>query len=381
MAKKEKEQKMSFFYLDEEENKKKKTSKPKKKKTTNKKDDKSTDNTKFSFDKEIIIGVSKKEDDKKNKKNQNKDKNKNKNKKNKNSVKSKKTNTNKETKKNEIKEETKKIEKKKPVKKSKPKKKEKIETPEQLEKKQEKRRKISKILKYVFIVILILTAIVLAMFSPLFNIKEIIVKGNEKISQNEIISLSQVKIDQNIFKLLKSKVADQIKENAYIDDVIISRNLPSKLVIEVKERKPAYMIEYAGSYVYIDKQGYILELTQQKLELPILQGQATDSSEFTAGKRLNKDDLKKLAVVLRIMEIAEINEISNLITRIDMGNLNNIILGFETEGKTAYLGDMSNLLDKMIRVKKILEQEKGKSGEIIVNMDLNKRDSIFRERV
>ena len=81
------------------------------------------------------------------------------------------------------------------------------------------------------------------------------------------------------------------------------------------------------------------------------------------------------------MEIAEKNDMANLITRIDIENINNIKLGFETESKTAYLGDNTNLLDKMIRIKKILEQEKGKAGEIFVNMDLNKENSIFRERV
>ena len=43
------------------------------------------------------------------------------------------------------------------------------------------------------------------MFSPLFNIKTIEVEENELISKNEIISLSQIQIDENIFKFNKRK--------------------------------------------------------------------------------------------------------------------------------------------------------------------------------
>lgn len=257
----------------------------------------------------------------------------------------------------------------------------KVVSQEEQEKIIKKRKRVIFALKYGALSILFITLILCAMFSPLFNIKTIEVQGNEKVTESEIISLSQIQIEQNTFQLNKRKIKKQIKQNAYIGKVKISRKLPSTLIIQVEERKPTYLLEYAGAYVYVDKQGYFLEIAQEKLELPILQGAITEVSEFSVGNRLCTEDLETLSLVAQIMEVAEINELSNLITRIDISKPKNIKLIFEKQEKTAYLGDNTNLNTKILTIKSILEKEEGKAGEIFVNIDLNKENAVFRERV
>ena len=370
VAKKTKESGMNLFYLNNEEEtpKKKVVRKKKNKKTTE--ENKEKDNELFSFDNEIVIGVTKKQEPKK----QIEKNSKNKNTKKKNVKK-------KEPTKGVQKEQVKKKETKKSSSKNNNKKQVQKETIKEQEKRNKKKRKIVGIIKYGSLAILFVIVILCAMFSPLFNIKTIEVEGNELISKNEIISLSQIQIDENTFKLNKRKIIKQIKENAYIDEVTIARKLPSNIIIKVEERKPAYLLEYAGSYIYLDKQGYMLEINTEKLELPILQGASTETSDFAVGNRLCEEDLEKLSSLIKIMELAKINEISNLITRIDIENKQNIKLIFETKDKIAYLGDSTNLIDKIPLVKKILEENESKAGEIFVNMDLNKENPIFRERV
>ena len=219
------------------------------------------------------------------------------------------------------------------------------------------------------------------MFSPLFNIKAIEVNGNKIVTKNEIISLSKIQIEENSFKLSKSKIKKQIKENAYIQDVKITRKLPSTILIEIEEREPAYLLEYAGSYVVIDKQGYMLEIKTEKISLPIIQGEVTETSNFAVGNRLCTEDLERLAIISKIVELAKVNDIYTIITGIDISNKENIKLIFETEEKVAYLGDSSNMNTKILMIKSILEKEEGKPGEIFLNFDLNKKNPIFRERV
>lgn len=308
----------------------------------------------FSFDNEIIIGVTKKEEPKKQiekKKNNNQ----------------KKTST-KKTSKTQIKNKQTKQNSSNKIQKT-------------IVKKDKKKRKIAGVVKYSSLAILFITVILCAMFSPLFNIKTIQVEGNELITENEIISLSQIQIGENTFKLSKNKIRNQIKRNTYIDEVIIRRKLPSNIILTVEERKPAYLLEYAGSYIYIDKQGYMLEISSIKLELPILQGALTQTADFIVGNRLCIEDLEKISGLIKIMELANLNEISNLITRIDIENKQNIKLIIEQKDKIVYLGDTNNLIDKIPIIKKIIEENEGVPGEIFVNMDLNKENPIFRERV
>lgn len=219
------------------------------------------------------------------------------------------------------------------------------------------------------------------MLSPIFNIEKITIEGNEKITENVIINLSEITIGENTFKIHTGKVREKIKENAYIESVEIKRELPSKIKIIVKERKPSFMIEIENRYAYINNQGYILEINSEPLTLPILQGIQTEEENIQDGNRLCIEDLEKLATVLKIMEVANSNEIGDLITRIGIEDSKNYKIVMTSKQKTAYLGDSSNLSTKMLNIKAILEKEEGVAGEIYVNMDLNTSYPMFRQSV
>lgn len=244
-----------------------------------------------------------------------------------------------------------------------------------------KKKKFLNTLKYVFLGICVILAIVAAMMSPLFNIKLINVYGNEKITVDEIISLSQININENTYRTSMTKAKKKILENPYIEDVKIKRVLPDKVNIEITERKPSFMIEYGSGYVYINNQGYILEVADEKLDAPILQGEETLTEDFVPGKRLCLNDLNKLTTVIKIMEIAESNEISGLISRIDIANKQNYKIVFESENKVAYFGDSTDINTKILSIKSILEREKDVAGEIFVNMDLKTGYPTFRQSV
>lgn len=250
--------------------------------------------------------------------------------------------------------------------------------------KQLKVKKVKKkieILKYTFLIISIITLIVAVMASPLFNIKEIIVEGNIKLSKDEIISLSQITLDENTYKISKTKVEKAILENAYVNNVEIKRILPSKVSIKIQERKTTYMIEYGSGYVYVNNQGYILDVAAEKLEVPIIQGAETIAEQFVPGNRLCTEDLEKMSTVIKIMEVAANNDISKLISRIDIENKQNYKILFESEQKVAHLGDGVDLNDKIPNIVSILDKEKGIAGEIFVNMDLKTSNPIFRQSV
>ena len=244
-----------------------------------------------------------------------------------------------------------------------------------------KKKAILKIVKVLTLIIVIIGVSIYVALSPLFNIKEINVTGNSKLSKEEIISLSELKTDENTFKESKKNIKNKVKANAYIENVKIRRKLPDKVEIIVVERVATYMIPFANSYIYINNQGYMLEITSQKAEMPAIVGISTPEEELHEGQRLISEDLVKLGEVLQIMESANANELVDLITKIDISNRQDYILTLEKEKKAIHLGDVSNLSTKMAYVKKILNDEKGVEGEILVNTDLTNKGAVFREKV
>ena len=251
------------------------------------------------------------------------------------------------------------------------------------EKKRKKRNKRFKlILKLILFIILIGGAIIFAMTSPLFNIKEIKVTNNAQVSSDTIISLSEIKIDENIFKFYKGNVSNKIKENAYIENVNIERKIPNTVEIKVEERIPKYSVDFMGKFMYINSQGYFLELSEDSRGLTVIHGITTEEEKVTPGNRLNSEDLNRLEEVMKIMSSANENGLDGKVSSVDISNKNDYTIYLEEKKKKVHIGNTSNLSNKMLYILAIMEQEDGKEGDIYVNGDLNNKfQPYFREKV
>ncbi len=247
---------------------------------------------------------------------------------------------------------------------------------------EKKKKKIKFVLKILLLLFIIIGGIIFAMTSPIFNIKNIEVVNNEQVSSETIISLSGLKTDNNIFKFNKTEVIKQIEENAYIEDVKIQRKIPNTILIDVRERVPKYSVDFMGKYAYINTQGYLLEISEDSKELPIIQGISTPEEEIVPNNRLQNEDLEKLEDVIKIMDTAKENGLDVEITSVDIKDKNQYSIYIEKEGKKIHLGDKSNLSNKMIYIVALIEKEKGKAGDIYVNGDLNNKfQPYFREKI
>ena len=232
-----------------------------------------------------------------------------------------------------------------------------------------KKKKRIKILKWTSLIILIIAAITIFLLSDIFNIKEIKVSNNNKVSEEEIILLSGIKANENMFKFFKLKAIEKIKTNPYIEDVTIHRKLNGIIDIKVTERVATFMLALEEEqFGYINNQGYILELSNEKIEKPVLTGYETEPIEV--GNRLNVEDLKNLNTVIKIVKTAEERQIENKITKIDFENNQNILITMESEGKLIHFGNEKNINDKFVKLIAVLEDTAGQNGEIFLkNID------------
>ena len=256
---------------------------------------------------------------------------------------------------------------------------EKIPAREKINAKQALNSKKKRRVKILCGAILFVAALVLLLSSRIFDIKEINVNGISKLTKEEVISISQIPINTNLFALNKLNAKYRLLESSYIEDVYIKREYPSTISINVKEKVPTFMIQFANSYIYLNNQGYMLEVSTEALPLPTLLGIKTDLSNVKPGKRLDVEDLKKFNKLIQIMDISRNFELDTLITRIDITDTSNYTVYIDSEGKTVYLGDAVDLNPKILHLKEILNQNKGKAGEIFLAIVLNEYDSRFRE--
>lgn len=220
--------------------------------------------------------------------------------------------------------------------------------------------------------IMIISIGIMALVTPVFNIQEIKVEGNSKVTTNNIINLSRIKIGENIFRNNKKKIEKNIKENPYIESVLIKRILPSTINLQISERKVEYQIKLISSYIYIDKSGNILENSNSKENVLTLEGYATTEESLINEDKLYEVDRNKLNKVAKIKEaLKSIENFDESETIINIENEKDFVIHIKSENKKIYIGDTTNLSSKMLYIKKILENEKEHSGKIFINGDLN----------
>ena len=236
--------------------------------------------------------------------------------------------------------------------------------------KRKKGKNNKKIITIFSIIVLIAVIIVLAFTAPIFNIVKIEVNGCNTVSQETIISLSGLKKGENIFKFNNS-VINKIKENQYIESVQIKRSLPGTIKITIQEREMRYQINVINSYAYLDKNGYILENSTIKKDVPIIVGMEMSENDLINKKRLMNKDLERLTKINKITDASKAINIENIITEVNIEAENNCYLYIDSKQKKIYVGDTSNLTNKMLYIKKILEKEEGKTGTIYVNGDIS----------
>lgn len=275
--------------------------------------------------------------------------------------------------------EVQKVKNKKQKKDIKRKEKKEVKSNKQKNKKKKKiKSKKEKMLRIVVIIILLVIAIIMFMMSSLFNIKQIVVENNSKISADEIILLSELTTGTNMFKISSNIINNKIKRNAYIESAKIKRKLNGKVTIQVEERVPTYMLQFGNSYVYINNQGYMLEISETKIDFPIIIGYETNIDQIKEGNRLIVNDLKKLEDIIKIIESSKKSALKDVITTIDMGETDNYKITIESEGKLIHFGKAENINVKLLKIEEVMKQEKGILGEIYFQ---DSEKTVFKEMV
>lgn len=248
--------------------------------------------------------------------------------------------------------------------------------------KEEQIRKLNS--KKIIISIIILLFIALGgtiyyLTTPVFNIANVEVYGNDKNSIETYISLSKINLGTtNIFAITNNSVEKNIKENSYVKEVEMKRKLPNTIQLYITEREVAYQIEYTGKYIYLDDQGYMLEISEDKKDVPTIKGFSTLKGNINVGQRLIDEDLIKLNVVAKFINYCKYNTIENKLTDIDVTEDTNYTMYFKEDKKTVYLGDASNLSERLSLLKTILNNEKNKEIEIFMNGNLNEDEVYIR---
>ena len=230
---------------------------------------------------------------------------------------------------------------------------------EKSKRKKQKRRRTGS-LAWLGWVCLMLIALVLGYGiaqSSLFNVRNIEVNGVNRLAKEDVVALSGFQIGEHIYEANLNKAQTMIKTNFWVEQVSIERQLPSSLIINIKERVPVAAIITPESLYIVDFSGTLL-LKQKLLNglsvIPIA-GVSDIDPNMKLGTVLENDAVSVALAVIRQMD----EHSSAVVSELDVSNPQNIIAHF-SYGVDCYLGDKSNFGQKFSVAMEILQSERQK---------------------
>jgi len=131
-------------------------------------------------------------------------------------------------------------------------------------------------------------------FSSSFcNIENVIIKGNDCLSEDEIFFKSGVQLGENIFKLDLKKSKDSLIQEPWIKEVEIKRIIPNRIFISITERRAAAIVHIGGEYFSSAKEGIVLskiDRPEEGFSLPLVLGLELDGIKI--GEIIGKPEFR-----------------------------------------------------------------------------------------
>lgn len=228
---------------------------------------------------------------------------------------------------------------------------------------------------WVVLILALLVAVGGLIYGAVFQVRSISVKGAKTIPEDEVIRLSGVTQGMNTFAIDDDQVEKGIESNRYLSFVCVDKQLPDKVVIQVKERIQAAQVKSRGILYTIDNRGMVLEesMNTDELDPNLVSVEGMDIKSCRVGESITLHSTSQLKVYTELMVELKVMSALSMIEELDLTNMENLFL-VSRDGYSIRLGDATHLHEKlraMIMTMDRLKRDGHKGGTIDVCSPVN----------
>lgn len=230
----------------------------------------------------------------------------------------------------------------------------------------------------IIIILFTITAVILLLKLPYFNVSKILVTNNINLSNESIITISGIENGNNIFYINGNAAKNLLLKNPYIEKVSIKRILPSTINIEVNERKIMYYYKDNGNYLVIANDGTLIEKREQISKMKLVELSGFEFGASQVGEKLRSDETRKFEAINQIGEIILNNKTEHVITKVDVSDVLNIKIYFENI--CVKIGTIENVKEKLNMAINILSQNDFKAMKGYIDVSFNGNPVFFIQK-
>ncbi len=230
------------------------------------------------------------------------------------------------------------------------------------------KKKIWRRIGVVALTLLIIGAFVVLSMYLFLKVGEVNVDGNTRYTDEEIVKASGIKEGDNLLALRGTKVSEGIKnEFAFINEVDVSRSLPSTVNITVGEENASYVCELSGEYFILSK---TLRVLERGTDLGSLEAEGATLMKLptvkyaVVGEDIRFENDLTFEYVETLIAGLEESKLEDRITEIDLTSKYNIYLNYENRFRI-YIGDSTDVSTKLVFASMMINNfESDRRGEV-----------------
>ncbi|MFZ1037629.1 MAG: FtsQ-type POTRA domain-containing protein [Smithella sp.] len=212
---------------------------------------------------------------------------------------------------------------------------------------------------------------------PYFQIKEISVRGLRELTEKDVLATAGIKPAQNLLAVNTDAVIRRVSANQWVESISVGRELPNKLVLEVKERTPLVLVKQDNDFCLMDAEGFVFKKLgkSDEVDLPIITG--VDEKEDVKSQLLLAT-LNLLKTVSKSSQYAYLGTVSE----VHVDNVFGLSL-ISSTGLYLKLGttDFENKLKQLKLVLADLENRGMKNGYLCIDLSDDAKVTVQRKNV
>lgn len=206
-----------------------------------------------------------------------------------------------------------------------------------------------------------------------FRVEYVEVTGNVRYTQEEVVEASGVQLEENLFLVDKPTIEREIlAQMAYVEQVHITRQLPSTLLIEVEEITTTVMLSQADATWRISLGGKLVERIDNVMpEMPYVSGATLLAPSVGTLMTFGEEDYELTLRESLLTLLGALNELEMLeqVEYIDLSDSD--LLDIEYAGRfTVRIPYGADYMYKLRMLQVVVEQlESNEMGTIDLTMD------------
>lgn len=229
-----------------------------------------------------------------------------------------------------------------------------------------------------------------------FQVENIAVTGNSRYTQEEIIAASGVQVGDNLFRMSKKQISEQILHQLpYVESVSILRGLPSTITFQVTEWDAVAQVEVYGTQSGESSQeetegetqaaaqqawlisvgGKLLEPVTPEHTAPIsVTGLTVLVPEAGFMLAVPQDQQDRLTALTSVLEQLQEQGMMNRVTAIDLTHASYLQLRLDgsIDAKLPLIGDTAYYLRALNAA--VEEENRRRGGQAVGTMDLTQKE-------